>query len=323
MNLAGIDIPGKTVLAPLAGWSDCVYRNICRESGVGLVVTEMASSEGISRNQPKTVQLTQFEETERPIAVQIFGAKPDRIAQAVEILNKTKPDFIDLNIGCPARKVTRRGAGSALLKDLNQMKMVARAAKAASDIPVSAKIRSGWDEIVAVDAAQLLEAEGVAFLTLHARTQKEMYGGQANWDLIGVVKESVYIPVIGNGDVKTAKDAHEMMEKTGCDMVMVGRAAMGYPWIFKEIKEFLERGKEPEPVLFVEHVDMAIRHFNDALQYYGEKKAVHFMKKQLAAYVKGLPGATDCKRKCFSFHNFNDVLTTLMEYKNFLITQGR
>lgn len=316
MKFTGCDIPGLTALAPLAGWSDTVFRKICKDFGVGLVFTEMASAEGISRNQPKTNRLTWFEKSEHPIGIQLFGAKPDRMAHAIEFLSQKNPDCFDINMGCPARKVVKKGSGSALLKDLKAIKSIVRAAKNATDIPITAKIRSGWDNINAVQVAQLLEAEGISAITVHPRTQKEMFRGTADWSVIKDVKDAVKIPVIGNGDVKTAYDAKKMIELTHCDMVMIGRAAMGNPWIFSQINDYLVFNIGPKLISVDQKLEVLVDHFNKAVKYYGAEIASAVMKKQIAAYVKGMPEATEFKKICFPMKDSNEILQTILNYKN-------
>jgi tRNA-dihydrouridine synthase B len=316
VKFSGYDIPGRTALAPLAGWSDTVFRKICKQFGAGLVFTEMASAEGISRNQPKTIRLAYFEKTENPVGIQLFGAKPDRMALAIEILSNKAPACFDLNMGCPARKVVKKGSGSALLKDFEKMRAMVLAAKTASSVPITAKIRSGWDNVNAVQAAQLLESEGVSAITVHPRTQSQMFRGMADWSVIKQVKDAVKIPVIGNGDVNTPGDAKKMIDSTGCDFVMIGRAAMGNPWIFSHINNYLENGTASLSISTDQRLDVLIDHFNNAVQYYGADVASSVMKKQIAAYVKGLPGSTEFKRACFPLDNSDDILKTIIDYKN-------
>ncbi|MDZ7346263.1 MAG: tRNA dihydrouridine synthase DusB, partial [candidate division KSB1 bacterium] len=228
-------------LAPLAGWSDSPFRQLCREFGADLVYSEMISADGVGRNQAKTLKLAEFVESERPIGLQVFGAEPETVAEAARILAQLKPDFIDLNFGCPAKKVVRRGAGSALLSDLPLLQKIAAAAVRAVDLPVTAKLRSGWDaaSINVVEAARRLADVGIVALTVHPLTQTMQFSGKADWEIIRRVVEAVSIPVIGNGDVKSPADAQRMFKTTGCRGVMIGRAASANPWIFRQISQYL------------------------------------------------------------------------------------
>jgi len=308
---AGIEIQTQTALAPLAGWTDQVFRLICKDFGAGLIFTEMTSADGLVREQAKTLEYIQFSDKERPIGVQLFGAKPVILAEAARRVASYVPDFIDLNFGCPAKKVVKRGAGSALLKDLELTGQIAKAVVAATEIPVTAKIRSGWDKNVAVAASRILEDAGVAGVIVHPRTQRMQFKGQADWEIIADVKSAVSIPVIGNGDIKTAFDAKQMMDQTGCDMVMVGRAVCGNPWILSQINDYVQFGIEPQEPSSVERLQVCTRHFQAAIEKYGAQRATHLMRKQIAAYIKGMPKATELRRNIFSLDDAGQVLDTL------------
>lgn len=302
-----------SALAPLAGWSDSPFRQLCREFGADLVFSEMISADGTVRNQAKTITLAEFSESERPIGLQIFGAEPETVAEAVRILSRLKPDFIDLNFGCPAKKVVRRGAGSALLKDLPLMQKIAAAAVRATDLPVTAKLRSGWDaaSINAVEAAKRLADVGIAALTVHPRTQTMQFSGKADWQIIRQVVEAVSIPVIGNGDVKSAADARRMLDETGCRGVMVGRAACGNPWIFLQIRRYLDRGIPPSDPSPAERAQTALDHLQRTIEKMGERQAVAFMRKQLIHYFKGLPHASLIRQQLVTATGFQDVEAAL------------
>lgn len=314
MFFAGIDIQTPTVLAPLAGWTDQVFRMICKDFGAGLIFTEMTSADGIVRKQTKTLEYVQFSEQERPLGVQLFGSEPDILADAAKHLARYQPDLIDINFGCPAKKVVKRGAGSALLKNLHLTGKIAKAVVAATDIPVTAKIRSGWDKNSAVDISKTLEDAGIAGLVVHPRTQKMQFAGQADWDIIADVKHAVSIPVIGNGDIKTAFDAKKMLEQTGCDMVMVGRAVCGNPWILAQINDYVQFGVEPQDPSPLERLKVCQKHFQAAIDRYGANRATHLMRKQIAAYIKGMPKATELRRNIFRLDDANQVLDTLQNY---------
>ncbi len=316
MFFAGIDIQKPAVLAPLAGWTDQVFRIICKDFGAGLIFTEMTSADGLVRNQTKTFEYVQFSEEERPIGVQLFGAEPNILAEAARrIVNYDYvPDLIDLNFGCPAKKVIKRGAGSAVLQDLKLVSKIAKAVVAAANIPVTAKIRSGWDRNNAVDTSRILEDAGISGLIVHPRTQKMQFKGKADWDIIADVKNAVSIPVIGNGDIKTAFDAKQMMEQTGCDMVMVGRAVCGNPWILTQINDYVQLGVKPQEPSSVERLQVCTKHFKASIEKCGPQRATYFMRKHIAAYIKGMPKATEFRRNIFNLDDANAVLNTLQNY---------
>jgi tRNA-dihydrouridine synthase B len=304
------------VLAPLAGWSDIPFRRLCREYDAGLVYTEMVSADGAIRQQKKTLALAEFVESERPVVVQLFGAETVTVAGAVAVIAAFKPDYIDLNFGCPAKKIIKRGAGAALMRDLPLMQKIAAAAVQATSIPISAKLRSGWDSdsINVVEAAQRLQDVGVSMLAVHPRTQVMQFKGQADWGYIARVKESVSIPVIGNGDVQTAADARRMFDETGCDGVMIGRAACGNPWIFEQTCHFLRTGIVlPAPSLS-ERINVCLRHLNLCIETYGERRAIQMMRKQILLYLKGIPNAAEIRRRMLKLNNYSSVEELLVDF---------
>jgi tRNA-dihydrouridine synthase B len=313
------------VLAPLAGWSDAPFRQLVKEFGADMVYTEMVSADGSIREQKKTLALAEFVETERPIAIQVFGAEPDTMAGAVEIIAQMRPDYIDINFGCPARKIIKRGAGSALMRDLPLLQKIAQAAVNVTDVPISAKLRSGWDvdSINVVEASQRLQDVGVQLLAVHPRTQTQQFKGHSDWSLIEAVKNSVTLPVIGNGDVKSAHDAKKMFDDTGCDAVMLGRAVCGNPWLFYQIKKYLEDGEEPDAPTFADRFDVCIRHLELSADVFGQKRAVHMMKKQVALYLKGFPNASELRQRLFRLADYDEMVyvlqNTKIEAENILI----
>jgi len=303
-------------LAPLAGWSDTVFRLLCKQMGAGLLFSEMASADAIVRNQDKTLELLKFSDAERPIGLQLFGAEPDTMAGAVERVACLKPDFIDLNFGCPARKVVKRGAGAALLRDLGAMRRIAAAACAATDLPVTAKIRSGWDRSVAPEAGRILQDCGIAMITLHPRTAVMGFSGRADWTQIAAIKRNLSIPVLGNGDVCNGNEALQMLRTTGCDGVMIGRAARGNPWIFRQVTHFLRSGSEPEAADVHTRLDYCLRHVRQAMQFYGAERGLRKMRKHMAVYVKGMPGTGRIKNRLFTTKSYAELHHILTLYKN-------
>lgn len=309
-------LTGRAVLGPLAGFTDSIFRRLCREEGAAFVVTEMVSAEGVVRGSAKSIELARFEEAERPILIQLFGGEPERLAEAAQRLLDLRPDGFDLNFGCPMPKIVKRGAGAALLRDLPRMEKIARAVAEAVPVPVTAKIRSGWSrrEIVAVDAARRLEQAGVAAITCHARTRDQRFSGKADWSVIAAVKRAVRIPVVGNGDIWKAQDALEMLQQTGCDLVMVARGALGQPWIFRQISDLLS-GKtpvEPSPRWRIEY---ALQHLHLSMKRYGERQGFVLMKRHLACYLKGLPGASAVRDRIFRATSPREAIEQLGEYQ--------
>ena len=294
-----MNFTGKLFLAPLAGVSDSVFRAICRRYDADAVVSEMASADGLIRDSAKTLAFVRFEPEERPIGIQLFGAEPAVLAAAaVQIESSARPDFIDINFGCPVRKVVRRNGGSALLKDPGLMERIIRAVALAVKTPVTVKIRSGWrrNQIVAAEIARMAEASGASAITVHPRTQEDGFTGKADWDVIRQVKEAVKIPVIGNGDVLSGPDAASLLKQTGCDAIMVGRGALGRPWIFREIKQFLSGG-EVAALSDSERLQVCLNHFEGMLAAYGPRKGVYDMRKHFGWYLRGRPGAALVRKK--------------------------
>jgi len=305
-------------LAPLAGWTDGIFRRVCREFGAGMCFTEMVSADGIVRNQQKTLHFLSFNQSERPIAFQLFGSDAESLAGAAEIVSTFGPDFIDINFGCPVKKVVKRGAGSALLKDLDGLRKIARAVVDATDIPVTAKIRSGWDRNIALDICHILEDAGIAAITIHPRTRAQAFGGKANWEIIAEAKRAVSIPVIGNGDIKSPQDAVRMLKTTDCDLVMVGRAARGNPWIFNQINELLSGRKTFSVPTYSERIQVLVRHLTESVVQYGEGKAVRMMRKHAIFYLKGMPEATKLRVAINRLDHLDDVLKLLKDYSEAL-----
>lgn len=291
-QIGNVKIQGVTVLAPLAGITDRSFRLLCREQGASMAVTEMVSCKGLAEGSERSSQFLDFDEHEHPISVQVFGSEPEIMAEGARVIAERKPDMIDLNCGCPVKKIVNRNAGSALLKDPARLGRIVSAMVQAVDVPVTLKMRSGWDDVTqAEEVARIAEDAGASAIAVHGRTREAKFTGHANWDIIARVKEVVSIPVIGNGDVRTPALAREMMDVTGCDLVMIGRWAIGNPWIFRRIESFVATGALLDEPSVRERIDMAVRHLRLSVASKGPRYGVLEMRKPLAAYIKGIPGA--------------------------------
>ena len=309
-----IDTP--ILLAPMAGVTDYSFRILCKEQGAGIVYSEFVSAHGIIRENEKSLDIIKFEEEERPIGVQIFGDSPQVMADAAKyIVVKFKPDILDINYGCPVPKVTKKGAGSAALKDLGLMDETTRAVvESVPQVPVTVKFRAGWDlqSIIVEKAGAILENAGVKAVTLHPRTAMQSLKGQAKWELIKLLKETVSIPVVGNGDIQTPDDVLRMFEETGCDAVMIGRAALGNPWIFSQTIDLLNGNAVTGPSI-EEKVTLCKKHFDLILQSRGTKKGLYLMRKHFGWYIKGFPGAADYRIRLVTAKSIEIANTILDE----------
>ncbi len=296
--IGDVGIDGRTVLAPLAGVTDRSFRLLCREQGASLAVTEMVSARGLAEGSERSSRFLDFDEAEHPISVQIFGSEPEEMADGARVVEERNPDLIDINCGCPVKKIVNRNAGSALLKDLPKLGRIISSMCRAVSVPVTLKIRSGWhDATEAMEVAKVAEDAGAAAIAVHGRTREARFSGDAAWDVIREVRDAVAIPVIGNGDARAPVSASKMINETGCDLVMIGRWAMGNPWLFRRTETFLETGELlPEPSVS-ERVAMAIRHLRISIQVKGVIAGVREMRGHLAAYVKGMPGAASLRQE--------------------------
>lgn len=296
-------------LAPMAGVTDYAFRVIAKEFGAGVVYSEFVSAHGIIRKNEKTLNMIKFSEFERPIGIQIFGDTPEVMESAARLVyEKFKPDLIDINYGCPVPKVTKKGAGSAALKDLCLMEDITEAVVKAVDIPVTVKMRAGWnsENIVSTKAGINLEKIGIKAITLHPRTTVQMYKGHANWDLIKELKDSVNIPVIGNGDIKSIDDINKMFTQTNCDGIMIGRAALGNPWFFTQIKKYINN-EDFNEISLEERLQICQKHLELLVQIHGEFVGSNNMKKHFAWYFKGFKGASFLRKKFVLAKNYSEM----------------
>jgi nifR3 family TIM-barrel protein len=297
LRIGSIVLEAPVMLAPLAGISDAPFRLLCREQGAASVCTELVSADGLTRGSRKTLRYLDFYPAERPMGVQLFGSDPGVMAEAARVVgdlpSAVRPDFLDLNIGCPVHKVVTREAGAALLCNLPRLEEIVRAVVAASRLPVTAKTRCGWDNTQrnGVEVTRLFEHCGVVLVAMHARTRAEKFAGPANWEMIREAQAAVSIPVVGNGDVTSAREARRLLDETGAAGVMIGRAAFGNPWIFRETRALLERGEDLPPPTPRERLTTCLRQLRLLAERRLEVHAVHEMRKHVAWYVKGLPGA--------------------------------
>jgi len=316
MKIGNLILSGKVVLAPLAGIADSPYRLIAKRFGAALVYTEMISAEGLLRGNTRTLRLFYFNPEERPIGVQIFGSDPEKTASACQLINKLKPDLIDLNFGCPVKKVVKKNGGAALLKDLDLLKKIVSAVTRSAEFPVTVKIRSGWDQnnLVAVQVAKIAEECGASAITVHPRTRKDGFSKRADWNIIACVKKKVNIPVIGSGDILSPQDAKNMLDRTGCDAVMIGRGSIGNPWIFSHTNHFLKCGELlPEPSL-KEKIETCFEHAQLLVKEKGEYTGIRSMRKHLVFYTKGIPRSKELRQRLFSLETLEEVKQAFCEY---------
>lgn len=310
MKIGNVEIKGMAALAPMAGVTDRAFRELCVSFGASYVVGEMVSAKGISFNSERSKELMLLSDEERPAAVQLFGSEPQTVAEAAITAMEYKPDIIDINMGCPAPKISGNGSGSALMKNPDLCGEIVQAVCKAVDVPITVKIRKGWDDksVNAVEVAKICEQAGASAITVHGRTREQFYSGKADLNIIAEVKKAVNIPVIGNGDITNANDAAQMLEKTNCDMVMIGRGALGNPWIFMEINAWLN---DLRPVLSpspAEKVAVILRHIKAMCDYKGEEIAMREARKHVGWYMKGFKNAAELRREAGYLKTFDELI---------------
>lgn len=317
-KIGNIEIKNRIVLAPMAGISNSAYRRIIKEMGAGLIYAEMVSDKAIVYKNEKTYDLLKMRDEERPIAQQIFGSDEASFVEAAKEIESTmKPDIIDINMGCPVPKVAVRAqAGSALLKNPEKIENIVRSVCEAVSVPVTVKIRSGWDDksINAVEVAKLCEKAGAKAIAIHARTRAQGYSGKADWKIIKAVKDAVSIPVIGNGDVTSPEDFKRMLDETGCDAVMIGRGVLGNPWLIKEISEFMEYGEIKTVPTYKDKIDMIRRHYELLLEDKSEQVALLEIRSHAIWYLKGMPKSAEIKNQICSSKSSEDIFSILDSY---------
>lgn len=315
LKIGNVILKNNVILAPMAGITDRPFRIICEEYNPGLVVTEMISSKALYYNDEKTKKMLVLDGEKKPISVQIFGSEVESMKYVTKEVEKLA-DIIDINMGCPAPKVVKNGDGSKLLLNLNLAYDIIKGVVDSTSKPVTVKIRKGWDEehIVAVEAAKMIQEAGASAITIHGRTRNEFYSGKADWEIIKKVKEAVSIPVIGNGDIIDEKTAEDMFNKTGVDGIMVGRAALGNPWIFREIIHFLETGEKLTKPTNLEKYDIIKKHIMLEIEEKGERTAVLEMRKHIAWYLKNMKDATKLREKINKINKVDELEACLTEY---------
>ena len=316
IKIGNVEIKKTAVLAPMASVADRAYRILNREFGASYTVSELISSKGLCYSDRKTEELCKITVKERPCALQLFGNEPEFMAKAVKIIEKYEPDIIDINMGCPVPKVAGNGSGAALMKDTTLSAEIVRAVKAESKVPVTVKIRKGWDEdhVNAVEFAAAMEEAGADAGTVHGRTKNQMYSGKSDMNIIKEVKKAVSIPVIGNGDIASLDDALRMYDYTGCDLVMIGRATYGNPWLFKEIDAYFE-GKPFTPPDLETRLETMLYHLRLAMSDKPEHIAIQEARKHFAWYLTGMYGAASFRARCYSLSSYEDAVKLTEDFR--------
>ncbi len=313
MKIGNIEIENCLALGPMAGVTDLPFRLLCKEMGCNMLYTEMVSAKAILYKNKNTKELLNIDKNEHPVGVQLFGSDPDIMAQIAAQVEEGECDFIDINMGCPVPKIVNNGEGSALLKQPKLVEEILTKMVKAVNKPVTVKIRKGFENgtVYAVEIAKIAESCGVSAIAVHGRTREQYYSGKADWDVIKDVKKAVKIPVIGNGDIFSAEDAKAMKEYTGCDGLMVARGARGNPWIFREIKEYLENGNVIDKPKINDIREMIIRHAKMLVEYKGEYTGIREMRKHIAWYTAGLPHSAELRRMCNQIETMENLIETV------------
>ena len=314
------------LLAPMEDVSDPPFRYVCKQNGVDLMYTEFISSEGLIRDAAKSVQKLDIFEYERPIGIQIFGGDIESMRQSAEICAKAGPNLIDINYGCPVKKVVCKGAGSSLLQDIDKMVAMTKAVVEATDLPVTVKTRLGWDDNTknVYEVAERLQDVGIKALAIHGRTRAQLYKGQADWSMIRDIKRNprIKIAIFGNGDVDSVEKAAAWRQEFEVDGIMIGRAAIGYPWIFREIKHFFNTGERLEGPTIAERVEVCRTHLNKSIEWKGDKLGIFEMRRHYANYFKGIPNFKEYRMKLVSLQRQAEILEVLHEIENSFIPEG-
>ena len=313
MKIGNVEIENSLALGPMAGVTDLPFRLLCKEQGCGMLYTEMVGAKAILYKNKNTKELLNIDKNEHPVGVQLFGSDPDIMAQIAAQVEEGECDFIDINMGCPVPKIVNNGEGSALLKQPKLVEEILTKMVKAVNKPVTVKIRKGFENgtVYAVEIAKIAESCGVSAIAVHGRTREQYYSGKADWDVIKDVKKAVKIPVIGNGDIFSAEDAKAMKEYTGCDGLMVARGARGNPWIFREIKEYLENGNVIDKPTINDIREMIIRHAKMLVNYKGEYTGIREMRKHIAWYTAGLPHSAELRRMCNQIETMENLVETV------------
>ena len=315
MEIRNLKLKKTACLAPMAGVADRAFREICVKFGACYTVGEMASSKGLMYSDKKTAELLEVYDAERPMAIQLFGDDPKIMAMAAKTAMEYHPDAIDINMGCPAPKIANNGSGSALMKNPKLAGEIVSAVRNATNLPLTVKFRKGWDEnsVNAVEFAKIMEENGADAIAVHGRTRTQMYMPPVDIDIIKKVKESVNIPVIGNGDIVDVETALNMYNETKCDLIMIGRGALGSPWLFKQIEEYLSTGKVLTNPSLKEKMEIMLEHISLAIKYKGEKIGIRESRKHCAWYLKGMRGAAEFRRQCGYINTYEDLKALVNE----------